>query len=222
MIDRVRAGRRASARCGDTVYLAVVGVQRRGVSGAWPAGPVWTLVANSRSKARRRAADGPQPQPDVAARAASRDRSRTWPRARRWPTTPRSPPTRASRFAARSTRCETKLEKQTLEIVAFGTVSSGKSSVLNALAGRDVFRTDAQGRHDGHAQRNPLAGRRPGRCWSIRPAWPRSTAPARGAGQAGGPRRRSGAVRHRRAAARISSSRFSKRWPRWKSGSWSA
>ena len=32
-----------------------------------------------------------------------------------------------------------------LEIVAFGTVSSGKSSLLNALAGRDVFRTDAVG-----------------------------------------------------------------------------
>jgi hypothetical protein len=32
-----------------------------------------------------------------------------------------------------------------LEIVAFGTVSSGKSSLLNALAGRDVFRSDAAG-----------------------------------------------------------------------------
>jgi uncharacterized protein len=32
-----------------------------------------------------------------------------------------------------------------LEIVAFGTVSSGKSSLLNALAGRDVFRTDPVG-----------------------------------------------------------------------------
>jgi len=40
---------------------------------------------------------------------------------------------------------QTKLERQTLEIVAFGTVSGGKSSVLNALAGRDVFRTDPKG-----------------------------------------------------------------------------
>lgn len=38
-----------------------------------------------------------------------------------------------------------KREAQTLEIVAFGTVSSGKSSLLNALAGRDVFVTDARG-----------------------------------------------------------------------------
>lgn len=40
---------------------------------------------------------------------------------------------------------EEKREEQTLEIVAFGTVSSGKSSLLNALAGRDVFVTDARG-----------------------------------------------------------------------------
>ena len=39
-------------------------------------------------------------------------------------------------------------EKQTsqrLEIVAFGTISSGKSSLLNALAGRDLFETDPRG-----------------------------------------------------------------------------
>ena len=40
---------------------------------------------------------------------------------------------------------EEKREAQTLELVAFGTISSGKSSVLNLLAGRDVFATDARG-----------------------------------------------------------------------------
>ncbi len=40
---------------------------------------------------------------------------------------------------------EAKREQQTLEIVAFGTISSGKSSVLNLLAGRDVFKTDVRG-----------------------------------------------------------------------------
>ena len=40
---------------------------------------------------------------------------------------------------------ESKREQQTLEIVAFGTISSGKSSVLNLLAGRDVFKTDVRG-----------------------------------------------------------------------------
>jgi uncharacterized protein (DUF697 family)/GTP-binding protein EngB required for normal cell division len=40
---------------------------------------------------------------------------------------------------------EQKREAQTLEIVAFGTISSGKSSILNLLAGRDVFQTDVRG-----------------------------------------------------------------------------
>lgn len=42
-------------------------------------------------------------------------------------------------------RVQRKREQQTLEIVAFGTVSSGKSSVLNALAGQDMFATDVRG-----------------------------------------------------------------------------
>ncbi|HEX2475295.1 MAG TPA: DUF697 domain-containing protein [Lacipirellulaceae bacterium] len=40
---------------------------------------------------------------------------------------------------------EAKRESQQLEIVAFGTISSGKSSLLNALAGRNVFRTNVIG-----------------------------------------------------------------------------
>ncbi|HVT29421.1 MAG TPA: DUF697 domain-containing protein [Lacipirellulaceae bacterium] len=40
---------------------------------------------------------------------------------------------------------EAKRKSQQLEIVAFGTISSGKSSLLNALAGRQVFRTDVVG-----------------------------------------------------------------------------
>ncbi|MCA9269288.1 MAG: GTP-binding protein, partial [Planctomycetales bacterium] len=42
-------------------------------------------------------------------------------------------------------RVEAKTENQTLEIVAFGAISSGKSSLLNALAGRDFFATDLRG-----------------------------------------------------------------------------
>lgn len=40
---------------------------------------------------------------------------------------------------------EYKRKTQELEIVAFGNISSGKSSVLNLLAGNDVFATDARG-----------------------------------------------------------------------------
>ncbi len=42
-------------------------------------------------------------------------------------------------------RFDEKRQKHKLEIVAFGTISSGKSSLLNSLAGRDVFATDAKG-----------------------------------------------------------------------------
>ena len=42
-------------------------------------------------------------------------------------------------------KLESKLETESLEIVAFGTISSGKSSLLNALAGREMFRTDPVG-----------------------------------------------------------------------------
>lgn len=40
---------------------------------------------------------------------------------------------------------EAKRDARRMEIVAFGTISSGKSSLLNALAGRDLFRTDVIG-----------------------------------------------------------------------------
>lgn len=40
---------------------------------------------------------------------------------------------------------ESKRETRRLEIAAFGTISSGKSSLLNALAGREAFRTNVVG-----------------------------------------------------------------------------
>lgn len=42
-------------------------------------------------------------------------------------------------------RVSQKQQTQRLEIVAFGTISSGKSALLNSLAGRDLFRTDPRG-----------------------------------------------------------------------------
>src|SRR5206468_9267125 len=48
-------------------------------------------------------------------------------------------------IAAEVEELEAKRQTQQLEIVAFGTISSGKSSLLNALAGRPVFRTNVVG-----------------------------------------------------------------------------
>lgn len=47
---------------------------------------------------------------------------------------------------------------QRLEIVAFGTISSGKSSLMNALAGRDVFETDPRGGTTLQRQQIPWPG----------------------------------------------------------------
>ena len=53
---------------------------------------------------------------------------------------------------------EEKRKSKSLEIVAFGTISSGKSSVLNALAGRDVFQTDPKGGTTLHRNQIPWPG----------------------------------------------------------------
>ncbi len=50
-----------------------------------------------------------------------------------------------SEIEAAVAELEAKRQSQQLEIVAFGTISSGKSSLLNALAGRDVFRSNVIG-----------------------------------------------------------------------------
>ena len=69
------------------------------------------------------------------------------------PTSSDSVPDSAEReqLARRLEQERTKMEEQTLEIAAFGTISSGKSSLLNALIGRPVFVTDLAGepRHSG-------------------------------------------------------------------------
>ena len=57
-----------------------------------------------------------------------------------------------------SRKIEEKREKKRLEIVAFGAISSGKSSLLNALAGRDVFQTDARGGTTVHRNEIPWPG----------------------------------------------------------------
>jgi small GTP-binding protein len=55
-------------------------------------------------------------------------------------------------------RIEEKQATQTLEIVAFGTISSGKSSLLNALAGRDVFAASEKGGTTTHRAETPWPG----------------------------------------------------------------
>jgi predicted GTPase/uncharacterized protein (DUF697 family) len=55
-------------------------------------------------------------------------------------------------------KVERKQESHKLEIVAFGTVSSGKSSLLNARAGREAFQTDPRGGTTNQRQEVPWPG----------------------------------------------------------------
>ncbi len=50
-----------------------------------------------------------------------------------------------SQLDAQVATLENKRATQTLEIIAFGTISSGKSALLNALCGREVFKTSVRG-----------------------------------------------------------------------------
>lgn len=59
---------------------------------------------------------------------------------------------------ASTARLQEKQSAQRLEIVAFGTISSGKSSLMNALAGRDVFQTDPRGGTTMQRQQVPWPG----------------------------------------------------------------
>ncbi len=125
------------------VYLTLVGLSGAAVLvlAGWL---LWTLVANSRLKLRRKAVDALNPsqmsrREQQAEIEKQLDQGRTLADDATLAVESREPIRRSL------DELQTKLERQTLEIVAFGTVSSGKSSVLNALAGRDVFRTDAKG-----------------------------------------------------------------------------
>lgn len=68
------------------------------------------------------------------------------------------PPDVRQQLQALVSKVEEKQTSQKLEIVAFGTVSSGKSSLLNALAGRDVFVTDPRGGTTMQRQEIPWPG----------------------------------------------------------------
>ena len=73
---------------------------------------------------------------------------------------------------------EEKQASQKLEIVAFGTISSGKSSLLNALAGADRLSDRSQRRHDAASAWKFPGPATTACCSSIRPASARSMAPS--------------------------------------------
>lgn len=63
-----------------------------------------------------------------------------------------------SRLEALAQRLEEKRENHRLEIVAFGSISSGKSSLLNSILGKDLFSTDLRGGTTTTRQEAPWPG----------------------------------------------------------------
>ncbi len=126
-----------------TVYLVVVGTGAVLLLGSsiWICGRLWWRTRAKRTRKRQRAR-GPneltrsEKNEEITANLESIDDLRTETEAE---------PVLRQEMAALVQQLESKRASQTLEIVAFGTVSSGKSSLLNTLAGRAVFATDARG-----------------------------------------------------------------------------
>ncbi|MDA0658716.1 MAG: DUF697 domain-containing protein [Planctomycetota bacterium] len=125
------------------LYLAVVGTGAIALlaSGGGGVGKMWGAARRKRQRRMRRAKNPSQLSRDeltaemqhnldAAAQVATADDTNSLVRQELTP--------EISRLLA-------KREAQQLEIVAFGTISSGKSSLLNMLAGREVFSTDLRG-----------------------------------------------------------------------------
>ena len=107
-------------------------------------GTGWWLVANTRRKRASRAAAGRSPEQmseaDREAEILTNVKDiRTLAEDPSLPAEVRAP------LREGLEELTAKQAAQKLEIVACGTISSGKSSLLNPLAGREIFRADVQG-----------------------------------------------------------------------------
>jgi small GTP-binding protein len=99
---------------------------------------------NTRQKTAERARRNLNPS-EMSGREQEREYSDNLAAGREFANAGRVTPEMKAEIAAAVAELEAKRELQKVEIVAFGTISSGKSSLLNALAGRDVFRTNVIG-----------------------------------------------------------------------------
>ncbi len=126
-----------------TVYLLVVGLGGVLLAGS----SLWTIVKvwrASRRKARQRAERIRDPH-QMTIGEREREIAANLARVQELQQDAASSPELRAAMGPLIRWIEEKQEQQRLEIVAFGTISSGKSSLLNAIAGRDVFTTDLRG-----------------------------------------------------------------------------
>lgn len=124
-------------------YLAVVGTGGVLLLGCTLA-LVWRLWARSSRKKQRRVLRDKSPS-QLSAAEREREVSDNLSAAEDLRGSLPSADALRDQLAPLKRKIEEKRESQKLEIVAFGAISSGKSSLLNALAGREIFRADAKG-----------------------------------------------------------------------------
>ncbi|MCI0334542.1 MAG: GTP-binding protein [Planctomycetes bacterium] len=125
------------------VYLAVVGI-----GGLLLAALLISILLHIWKNTRRKSADRERRNlnpSEMSAAQQSQEFADNLAAGREYASGDRVSPELRAEIASAVDELEAKRETQQLEIVAFGTISSGKSSLLNALAGRPVFRTNVVG-----------------------------------------------------------------------------
>ncbi len=125
------------------VYLAIVGV-----GGLLLAGLLISILLHIWKNTRQKSAEREQRQRSPSGMTAAertREIDDNLAAGREYAGGQRVSPEMRAEIAAAAEELEAKRKAQKLEIVAFGTISSGKSSLLNALAGRPVFRANVVG-----------------------------------------------------------------------------
>lgn len=140
--DGYRSAREAGEAWG-TAYLVIVAIGGALLLGlaAWGG---WRLWRNTAGRARRDARRGKNPS-ELSKRDLSTELGENLQSSRDYAHGLEA--TSALREEVERAIAELEAKRQTkhLEIVAFGTISSGKSSLLNALAGREVFQSGVVG-----------------------------------------------------------------------------
>jgi uncharacterized protein len=136
----------------------------------------WAVVSRLRERGRKKRLPPPsalsasqkerelKKRLEAAERAAERVESREQAAGAGAPTLASGPSEESRELRRTVETLRRKIEKRTLEITAFGAVSSGKSSLLNALLGEERFATDPRGGTTLGAEEVPLRmeGEKPG------------------------------------------------------------
>lgn len=139
VVDQYKNVQELGGTTAVAIYFGVVGTGAAILLGStgWI---LWSLIANSLRKRKRRAARSRLPS-EMSQSEREAEIQENLDLVAKLPT---DDDTRAE-IAPLAEPILVKQAAQTLEIVAFGTISSGKSSLLNALAGREIFSTDIKG-----------------------------------------------------------------------------